>query len=91
VALLVSGTIGILLGNGDGTLQQPTYTAGGIIGVKAADFNRDGRTDLAVLAVEPCSVCILPNVVRAILLSQPDGTLLAVQTEPHFFPRLLEM
>lgn len=46
----VSGTIGVLLGNGDGTLQPAvTYSAGAYPEfVILADFNRDSRLDVAV-------------------------------------------
>jgi Bacterial Ig-like domain (group 3)/FG-GAP-like repeat len=36
----------LLLGNGDGTFQSPTYVGGP--GALTADFNNDGRPDLAV-------------------------------------------
>jgi hypothetical protein len=44
------GTIAVLLGNGDGTLQAPvTYWAGPYPGfVLIADFNKDGNLDVAV-------------------------------------------
>src|SRR5205823_3669811 len=43
--------LSILLGNGDGTFQSPaTYATGSVpIGVIDADFNGDGRLDLAVV------------------------------------------
>jgi hypothetical protein len=46
----VSGTIGVLLGNGDGTLQSAvTYPAGSYPEfIVLADFNHDGRLDVAV-------------------------------------------
>ena len=42
--------LAVLLGNGDGTFQSPTYYAAGVIPVAltVADFNRDGLVDLAV-------------------------------------------
>jgi hypothetical protein len=44
------GTVWVLLGNGDGTFRvDQSYTVGGqAVSVEAGDFNRDGRTDLAV-------------------------------------------
>lgn len=44
------GSVSVLLGNGDGTFQSPvSYDAGplGASGTVAADFNGDGRIDLA--------------------------------------------
>jgi FG-GAP-like repeat/FG-GAP repeat len=42
-------TVGVLLGNGDGTFRpEVRYTAGaGVYGITAADLNGDGRVDLA--------------------------------------------
>ena len=44
------GTISVLLGNGDGTLQTQTVYAAvpGANYLAVADFNGDGRSDLAV-------------------------------------------
>jgi hypothetical protein len=44
------GTLSILLGNGDGTFKAPTVlnTVSGATGITAADFNKDGKLDLAV-------------------------------------------
>ena len=48
---LISGTIAVLLNNGDGTLQPAvTYGVGeGVYSVSMGDFNGDGKTDLAVI------------------------------------------
>ena len=45
-----SNTISVLLGNGDGTFQQPvTFAAGQVpVFVAVGDFNRDSRQDLVV-------------------------------------------
>ncbi len=45
--------VSVLLGNGDGTFQTPIFTSwsgvvGGVWSMAAADFNKDGRLDLAV-------------------------------------------
>ena len=46
------GTVSVLLGNGDGTFQQPvSYATGdGPESVAVGDFNGDGRPDFAVPA-----------------------------------------
>jgi hypothetical protein len=48
---LISGTIAVLLNNGDGTLQPAvTYGVGeGVYSVSMGDFNGDGKMDLAVI------------------------------------------
>ncbi len=46
-----NGTVGVLLGNGDGTFQTAvTYDSGGYeaISVAVADVNGDGKPDLVV-------------------------------------------
>ena len=69
-----SGELSVLLGNGDGIFQSPvTYTAGGqSIGIVAADFNGDGKLDLAV-ADERFSGYSSPGSV-AVLFGKGDGT-----------------
>ena len=65
-----SGTISILIGNGDGTFRPPVaYDAGGAFpaSVVVGDFNRDGRLDLAVAS----------TTVIAVLLGNGDGTFAA--------------
>lgn len=70
--------LGILLGNGDGTFQGPTfYPAKGIdfaIAFAAGDFNSDGKTDLIT------SYLIDPNWGFAIFLGNGDGTFQAERT-----------
>src|SRR5258708_15336496 len=72
-----NGSVGILLGNGDGTFQAATtYNSGGVLAVSlaVADFNGDGKPDLAVAhssgADEIC--CISPAL--GVLLGNGDGT-----------------
>ena len=51
LGLLSNGSISILLGNGDGTFTQGTAIAptdGLAVGLATADFNGDGKVDLAV-------------------------------------------
>lgn len=53
LAYCTDSSIGILLGNGDGTFQSPTYynvtsAAEGSFTFAAGDFNSDGKTDLIV-------------------------------------------
>ena len=40
--------VSVLLGNGDGTFQAPITSPGTVQFMSAADFNKDGRVDLAV-------------------------------------------
>ncbi len=72
----VTGNISIFLGKGDGTFQLPMMLAvGGIpAAVVAADFNRDGKLDLAVTfgSAGPA--------VAAVLLGNGDGTFQAAKT-----------
>jgi hypothetical protein len=44
------GSVAILLGNGDGTFQPPSHYAAGSnpLSIATADFNNDGKLDLAV-------------------------------------------
>jgi len=77
VAVANENGVGVLLGNGDGTLQTGvTYDSGGIYAfdVKVADLNRDGKLD--IVAVNECSHddvnCRTPTV--GVLLGNGDGT-----------------
>jgi hypothetical protein len=71
------GTVGVLLGNGDGTFQAAvTYGSGGLgtFSVAAADVNGDGKPDLLVT-----NLCALPNCTNGrveVLLGFGDGTFL---------------
>jgi hypothetical protein len=71
-----NGTIGILLGNGDGTFQPAlTYGSGGQdpLSLAVGDVNRDGKPDLLVANV--CgSNCQIPNGTTSVLLGNGDGT-----------------
>src|SRR5579871_2873255 len=75
-------TVGILIGNGNGTFQPPQYSAVGMgpIYLVAGDFNHDGKSDLAVANYNSNSV--------SILLGKGNGTFqparsYAAQTQPR--------
>ena len=68
------GAVSILLGNGNGTFQPPaTYDSGGefALFVQAADFNGDGKLDLAVANASSSGNS---TDIVGILLGNGDGT-----------------
>jgi hypothetical protein len=90
LAIVTPGEISVLLGNGDGTFQPPVdypgYPVGGeTIGgvIVAADFNRDGKLDLAAAygnividarsKGEPPPI-IITNGYTSVFLGNGDGT-----------------
>lgn len=80
------GELSLLSGNGDGTFQPAiplnafpesslrvtNFTAAGTAGVAIADFNQDGRPDLAVPVAESGLVVILRNIGEGQFVSDGD-------------------
>ena len=79
-----SKTIGVLLGNGDGTFQTAvSYDSGGFnsSSVAIADVNADGKPDLAVtLGCGTSASCTAGSV--SVLLGNGDGTFKAAMAYP---------
>jgi hypothetical protein len=75
-----SGTVAVLLGNGNGTLQDPPdYLVTGdssLESLAVADFNGDGRPDLAELIID-FNGSSLPSASVNVLFGQGDGTFVA--------------
>ena len=71
------GSVDVILGNGDGTFQNPTaYNSGGeiVFSVALADVNRDGKLDMIVAdACAPIAFCGEPGG-TAVFLGNGDGT-----------------
>lgn len=75
------GSVSILLGNGNGTLQPAkTYASGGYtsLAVAAADFNKDGNLDVAV--ANQCQETSCQNGSVSVLLGNGDGTFQPAQS-----------
>jgi len=72
-----NGSVGVLLGNGDGTFQSAaSYGSGGefAYSVAAADVNGDGKPDLLVANQCATSNCTNPNGTVGVLMGNGDGT-----------------
>ena len=72
------GVLGVLLGNGDGTLQAPVLSPSGGASPKAVavgDFNGDGKLDLALAQCSDSNACFDgSNGSVSVLLGNGDGT-----------------
>ncbi len=78
----IEGSVGVLLGNGDGTFQpSQTYGSGAYVAfsIAVADVNGDGKPDL-VVANYCVSSTNCSNGVISVLLGNGDGTFQAAQT-----------
>jgi len=77
------GSVSVLLGNGNGTLQPAkTYSSGAdtALSVAIADFNKDGHLDLAV--ADQCQDTSCQNGAVSVLLGNGDGTFQSAQIYP---------
>jgi FG-GAP-like repeat/Cep192 domain 4 len=82
---VADGSVGVMLGNGDGTFQAVvTYDAGGLdtVSVTVADMNGDGKPDIVAAnfcTASPCSALGGAGSV-SVLLGNGDGTFQAAVT-----------
>jgi uncharacterized protein (DUF2141 family) len=78
-----SGSVGVLLGNGNGTFQNAVdYASGGAdsFSLAVADVNGDGKLDL--LVSNQCSSTSCTNGSASVLLGNGDGTFQAATAYP---------
>jgi hypothetical protein len=76
------GTVGVLLGNGDGTFRTPASyeAANGPISIAIADMNGDGKQDVVVANWGTSENPPTNNGAGSVLLGNGDGTFQPVQT-----------
>jgi len=75
------GSVSVLLGNGNGTLQAAkTYSSGAYttLSIAIADFNKDGNLDLVV--ANQCQETNCQNGAVSVLLGNGNGTFQSAQT-----------
>jgi hypothetical protein len=72
-----NSSVAVQLGNGDGSFQMPVnYSSGegnGLNPIVAADFNGDGKLDIAVISQAGCFTLACPSTI-SVLLGNGDGT-----------------
>ena len=73
----VTGSVSVLLGNGDGTFQAAITSSSGDFGtfsLAVGDFDGDGKLDLAVSNLGQCTLSPCRNDTVSILLGNGNGT-----------------
>jgi hypothetical protein len=72
---LVDGTVGVFLGNGDGTFQPPvTYDSGGVAAGPVALSDLNGNASLDIVVGDLCPAAEFFNGCIAVFLNTGDGT-----------------
>jgi VCBS repeat protein len=66
---LAFGTLGVALGNGDGTFQAPKFSSGSGFPVAVGDFNGDGKLDVVM-----ATGLSTPGAAVTVQLGKGDGT-----------------